>query len=413
MRLVFLNPVGVVGGAESSLLDVLSGLRKSHPEWEIHLATGSNGPLVDRAKAVGVRTTVLPLPPAVLKLGDSDGRSGLDKTMSMTGALLPAARYLSKMKAHLRGVRPDLIHTNGFKMHVLGAWAAPPMSPVVWHIRDYVSPRPVMAKLLHFSAGHCAMAIANSESVAADVRRVCGPGLPVKAVLNAIDVRRFTPAGAGLDLDRMAGLPKAPPRTVRVGLVATFARWKGHETFLRAISMLPRQSMVRGYVIGGPVYDTMGSQYTMEELKEMAEKLGVEDRVGFTGFVDDPSAAMRSLDVVVHASTNPEPFGLVIVQGMATGRAVIASRGGGPEEICDPGVNALMHLPGDAAELALCITTLEANPDLRARMGVAGRATAETRFDRNRLAGQLVKVYREVTSAMQGSGALCAEFSER
>lgn len=413
MRIVFLNPVGMVGGAESSLLDILAGLRKAHPEWEINLGAGSAGPLIEKAKLLGVRTTVLPLPPAVLKLGDSDGRSGFDKTMSLTGALLPAARYLSKLKGYLRSIRPDLIHTNGFKMHVLGAWAAPAVSPVIWHIRDYVSPRPVMARLLHWSASHCAMAIANSESVAADVRRVCGSGLPVRAILNAIDVRRFTPAGAGLDLDRLAGLAKAPPRTVRVGLVATFARWKGHETFLRAISMLPPHSMVRGYIVGGPVYDTMGSQFTMEELKEMAEQLGVDERVGFTGFVDDPAAAMRSLDIVIHASTSPEPFGLVIVQGMATGRAVIASRGGGPEEICEPGVNALMHIPGDAAELALCITTLVANPDLRARMGVAGRATAETKFDRSRLAGQLIAAYREVTSAMHGSGALCAEYSER
>src|SRR5207247_439443 len=65
------------------------------------------------------------------------------------------------------------------------------------------------------------------------------------------------------------------------------------------------------------------------------------DRVGFTGFLDDPASAMRALDIVVHASTQPEPFGLVIAEGMACGRAVIASRSGGSVEFIESGTNAL------------------------------------------------------------------------
>jgi len=75
-----------------------------------------------------------------------------------------------------------------------------------------------------------------------------------------VDLDRFNPQGPKLDLDAIAGVPSAPAGTIRVGLVATMARWKGHEVFLRALSMLPKELPVRGYVIGGPIYSTAGSQ---------------------------------------------------------------------------------------------------------------------------------------------------------
>ena len=62
---------------------------------------------------------------------------------------------------------------------------------------------------------------------------------------------------------------------------------------------------MRGYVIGGALYETEDSQYDLEDLRALAGRLGLAGRVGFTGFVDDAAAAMRALDVVVHASTQP------------------------------------------------------------------------------------------------------------
>ena len=108
---------------------------------------------------------------------------------------------------------------------------------------------------------------------------------------------------------------------------------------------------------------------------------------------------MRALDVVVHASTQPEPFGLVIAEGMACGRAVIVSDGGGAAELVTVGENALSHPPGDADSLAGCIMRLATNSGLRRRLGQGGRSTAEHRFDRARLATELVPLYRDVAAA--------------
>jgi glycosyltransferase involved in cell wall biosynthesis len=270
----------------------------------------------------------------------------------------------------------------------------------MWHIHDYVRARPLMAHLLRHYSSACAMALANSRSVAADVRAVCGKCLPVKTIYNGIDLEDFSPVGPTLDLDALSGLPAPTPQTIRVGMLATLARWKGHETFLRAMALIPADLPVRGYVVGGALYQTNGSQRSLAELRKLATELGIAQRNGFTGFVNQPAAAMRALDIVVHASTEPEPFGLVIAEGMACGRAVIASQSGGAAELITAGADALAHPPGDAESLAACITRLVTDADLRARLGRAGRRTAEQRFARVRLATELVPLYRLLTSAM-------------
>src|SRR5205085_8086358 len=136
------------------------------------------------------------------------------------------------------------------------------------------------------------------------------------------------------------GLPRAVPGTLRVGLVATYARWKGQEVFLDAAGRLAAgrpELPVRFYVVGGPVYQTRGSQFSEGELRRLAAQRGLADRVGFVGFREDTAPVYRALDVVVHASTRPEPFGLTVVEAMACGRPVIVSRAGGAAELFTPG----------------------------------------------------------------------------
>jgi glycosyltransferase involved in cell wall biosynthesis len=382
------------------LLDVLASLRTVEPEWSLHLIASDEGPLVRNAEALGVSTSVVRFPTALARLGDAGVGGAAGKQTSRLALFLrllwavPAiVSYVKKLRRVIRELDADLVHTNGFKMHLLGVWATPARVPVVWHVHDYVSLRPLMARLLRRYSRRCAVAIANSRSVAADIKKVCGAGLKVETVYNGIDVEQFSPTGPTLDLDTLSGFTPAPPETVRVGILATLARWKGHQTFLHAMSLLPPTLPIRAYVMGGALYRTNGSQYSLEELKNLAGKLGLTNRVGFTGFLAEPARAMRALDIVVHASTQPEPFGLVIAEGMACGRAVIVSETGGAAELFEPEINALGHPPGDAARLAERIALLATDCKLRARLGAAGRATAERRFNRARLATELTPIY--------------------
>jgi len=413
LRVTYLNPSGRIGGAEAALLDILASLRKAEPEWKLDLLISEDGPLALKAKALGVSTCVLEFPASLARLGDSSvarlnnstrGKSpgNLTGRLSLLRQLLftsPGVRaYVASLRKLLQQLNPDVIHSNGFKMHLLGALAKPKSTPLVWHVHDYVQARPFMARLMKRYHKRCRLALANSNSVALDLKAACGNSLPVQTLHNGIDTDVFSPAGDRLDLDSLSGLPGAAPDTIKLGMLATFARWKGHEVFLRALALLPPELDWRGYIVGDALYQTDGSQYSLAELRSVAGELGISDRVGFTGFVDQPAAAMRALDIVVHASTEPEPFGLVIVEAMACGRAVIASDAGGATELFETGVNALSHPPGDAAQLAERITQLAADSDLRKRLGAAGRADVTEHFNCTRLAKTLVPIYESVAT---------------
>ena len=406
MKILYLSPTGTLGGAELCLLDVMAALRRSRPDWPLGLIAGEDGPLRREAEALGVPCRVLPMPPALARMGDAGlkdragkPRGRLALALAAAPAAAPMAMYVARLHQAIREAKPDRVHTNGMKAHVLGAWATPRRVPLVWHLHDFIASRAVMARLLRMVARPGTTGVAVSKAVADDAAKVFGAKVPVRTVYNAVDLARFAPEGPRVDLDAASGLPPAPEGTVRVGLIGTFATWKGQDVFLDAVAQASAHiyahvlASSRFYIIGGPIYKTGGSQWTIEELKARASRLGLGDRVGFAGFQPDPASAIRSLDVVVHASTRPEPFGRVIVEGMACGKAVIAVDAGGSAELFEDNQTALGIPPDDAGSLASAMTRLIADPELRAKIAAAGRASAVARFDRDDLAGRWEEVY--------------------
>jgi glycosyltransferase involved in cell wall biosynthesis len=408
-RITYLSTTGALGGAELDLVDIVAALRSSRPGWPLAAVLGDEGPLREALEALGVPCTVLPIPGRLARLGDASlkGPGGLLRLASRApGASVSAGGYLGRLRRALAATRPDWVQTNDMKAHALGAWAAPGGVPVAWYLQDYASSRAVMSRLLRLSgsARPRVVPVAISRSVADDLERVLGrAGGSLRWIHPAIDLGRFAPGpGRPGDLDASAGLPPAPAGTVRVGLVATFARWKGHEVFLEAAGRVDPSLPCRFYVVGGPIYRSAGSQHSMEDLRALADRPGLAGRVGFTGHWPDPASAMRALDVVVHASTRPEPFGRVIAEGMACGRAVVAvgldgprGRAGGSAELFEDGSEALAVPPGDPEALAAAIARLVADPGLRAALGAAGRRAALARFDRARLADDWAPLYLE------------------
>ena len=398
MRIAFVSVSDQLGGSEVVLLDLLCQVRRLRPSWILHLIAPGCGPLSERARAAGAAVQIVPMPDAVARMGESGGR---DQPVNLAGRLAAAAgalpAYEERFRRTLAAMRPDIIHSNGLKAHVLTA-RANGQARRLWHLHEYVQHRPLTRGLLRWYAPRCDAWVANSTSVSTDVAGAAGERLqsPRHVIPNGVDLQRFTPEGTRADLDALAGLPPAPPDAVRVGLIATFSRWKGHEVFLRALCRIPPSTAVRGYVVGGPLYDTTGSQFSMDEMRALARSVGCEDRVGFTGFQSDAASVMRSLDVVVHASTAPEPFGLVLTEAMACGRALVTSAAGGSAEIVDPDVNALVHTPGDPESLAAAITRLARDGGLRERLGRAGRAHVVAGYDIRTFGERFVQVYEDL-----------------
>jgi len=410
VKVLYLSQAGAIGGAERVLLDLIATVHKQQPSWQGLLIVPGSGGLIDEAQGLGIEHRVVPFPPSLASLGDADGSMSDGgafirrwRAVGRLGASTPAIiGYTRELARAIRAFQPDVIHANGFKMHLLGARAATADSAVLWHLHDYLRSRPLIRPLLRMHRKRCAMVVANSQSVADDAQPELGDALPMRTIYNGINLERFAPEGSMLDLDTLCGLGLSNGEIVRVGMLATAARWKGHEVFLRALSMLPTNLKVRAYVIGGPIYQTGGSQFTMAELHAMADNLGVRERVGFTGYLAEVPAVLRSLDIVVHASTKPEPFGLVVVEGMASGRAVIASAAGGVTELIEDGSNAMVHRPGDAQGLARAIERLVTDRDLRLRLGADGRRTAEGRFDRKRMGAEFASIYESLAVPRAG-----------
>jgi len=395
MRIAYLSVSDQLGGSEIVLLEMIKGIGRLRPDWTLQLILPGRGPLLDRAEAAGADCVVLPMPASLARLGESGaGPAALAARLVPVALALPA--YLHRLRTVVGACRPAILHTNGFKAHIVGARVGGD-AKVIWHMHEYVGARRLTRSLLARHQRHVAMMLANSTSVAADLTAMLRPPMPVRVIHNAVDLQTFAPDGPAEDLDRRAGLAPAAGPVVRVGLVATFARWKGHDIFLRALAAIPGDVPVRGYVVGGPLYDTAGSQHTMDELQALADRLGLGGRVGFTGFLP-PAPAMRALDVVVHASTRPEPFGLVIAEAMACGRVVITSAAGGAAELVDAGEDALTHAPGDAADLSRCIIQVVRDPELRRQLGTRARASACRRFDSERLAREVVAVYDAIVN---------------
>lgn len=409
MRVLFLSPVGTVGGAERVLLTAVAGLRRADPSVAVGVLALSDGPLLAAARDLGAEGVAVPIPGVLAKLGDSQLRAGGKwagrlALLARTAVAVPSgARYVAQLRRAVAAFRPDLVHSNGIKTHLLSRAAVPRRVPVVWHLHDFYGLRPLSAKLLRRARGRARAGVAISDAVAADTATAL-PGVPVRTVLNAVDLSRFAPAGPPADLDALAGISPAPAGTVRVGLVATYARWKGHMAFLDAAARFASDApnlAVRWYVVGGPIYAT-AAQFSEAELRAAAAERGLADRVAFVPFQADTPAVYRALDVMVHASTLPEPFGLTVAEAMACGRAVVVSAAGGAAELFTDDQDAIGVAPGDVSGIASAVGRLAEDAELRMRLGASARATAAARFDALRYGPQLLSVYREVLGAGHG-----------
>lgn len=406
MRIVFFNPIGEIGGAERVLLLLLAELGKTEPSIERGLILGGDGPLRTEAERLGVPTEVVAMPTSLAAFGDSDisgGRSGVMRVFRLllrAMIALPATiMYLARLRRQIRLLNPDILHSNGIKSHLTAALVRPHRTQLVWHIHDFLGDRALVRRLMRRLAGRVSLAVANSDAVRVDAAEILAP-LEVRTIHNGIDVERFSPGPAEPELlDRFAGF-KLPARgPIRVGLVATYARWKGHESFLAAAAEAVHRAPelpLYFYLVGGPIYQTVGSQYSIAELRALVDRLGLSERVGFVPFQADTVAVYRALDIVVHASTRREPFGLTIVEAMACGRAVIAAAAGGAAEIADPGINALTFSPGNVSELATAISVLADNRKERERLGQGGRKTSVEHFAVAKFTARFADIYAEL-----------------
>ena len=185
-----------------------------------------------------------------------------------------------------------------------------------------------------------------------------------------------------------------------VGLVGRLTPWKGQDMFLRAFAAAFPGGDQRAIIVGSSMF---GETEFADALPGLAGELGIADRVEFTGFVEDVVGQLARMDVLVHCSTVPEPFGQVVIEGMAAGLPVIATDAGGPAEILRNDVTGLLTPMGDDRALTAALRRLADHPDDAARLAAAGREESG-RYRPAAIAGELTRLYSDVLRASRRRG---------
>ena len=364
LRILFLDHSAALGGAELYLLDLAPAFA---PPGEVLLL--EEGPFYEKLRAAGIPADVIAAPEAVRRVAREAGP--FRALRAVPGLLRLAWRVARKARAF------DLIYANSQKALVVGSLAAQmARRPLVWNLHDVLTTE-------HFSAMNIRLAvtlanrfarlvIANSEASKAAFLEA-GGRVPVVVVHNGIDVERFAAVDSEqvVALRQKLGLRDGPV----VGLFSRLAPWKGQHVLLEALAELPD---VQAILVGEALFQD--EQLYAEQLRKRAAQPDLEGRVHFLGFRDDVPVLMQLVDVVVHTSVAPEPFGRVIVEGMLARRPVIATRGGGAVEIVRDGETGLLVQPGDAQALAAAIQHLLKHPDLARQLAEAGSQDARHRF---------------------------------
>jgi glycosyltransferase involved in cell wall biosynthesis len=374
LRVVYLDHVARLSGGELALARLLTRLQNVNP----HVILGEDGPLAARLARAGVSVEVLPIAPAARDLRRDTVRPGAASPLTALRTLA----YIARLARRLRGLQADLVHTNSLKAGVYGSLAARAAGlPLVWHVRDRIAedylPRPAVRVVRALIAGLADGVIANSaatlDTLPAAVR--AGPSWVIPASVEVSTLPRT-----------------ADPATTTFGMLGRIAPWKGQDLFLRAFAAAFPGGDERALVVGAAMF---GEERRERELRALADSLGIAERVEFRGFREDVWPELASLDVLVHASIIPEPFGTVVLEGMAAGLAVIAADEGGPASVIADGQTGRLFASRQLDSLAAAMRSLRDDPRERERLGTAARA-AVAQYHPDAVARQLEEVYERV-----------------
>ncbi|MHB8693139.1 MAG: glycosyltransferase [Solirubrobacteraceae bacterium] len=297
-----------------------------------------------------------------------------------------AASDSLRLRRLIRKREIALVHSNTTVILGGAAAAAAARVPHVWHVREIYSRfgrawPPYRALLGTAAALPCV-----SAATAAQFDRP-GRGRGRVRVIHdglAIDAVKAPRAAARAAL----GLPADTPVIAVLGRITD---WKGQDVLVRALAQPELTERGAIGLLAGDVWP--GAESRGEAIHELAEMLGVRDRVVFTGFRDDVENLYGAADLIAVPSTEPDPLPGSAVEAAAAGCTVIAAAHGGLPEIITDGVSGRLVAAGDAAALAQVSAELLDDPALCRRLGDAAAADARARFAPTRLLDDVERLY--------------------
>ena len=356
----------VRGGAQATTSALATGLAARG--WTTEVVAPSGGPAIDAYRAAGVATTVLVAPPALLRYGGVHG----------TGARLTAAaalpRWWFRLAGHLRDVRAAVLDVVDQRGIVLGAAAARmARTRGVWHVHTPGPPSRIDAVGRRWARACIAPSSASATTLGGRAV-VIPPALPPMTTLPRSSL----------------GAPN--PRIVTAGRRHPV---KGFDVAIDAIAMLrPRLPGVSFDIYGDP---QVGHEAHARELDAQVRRLALEQTVRLHPHRPCPWTSWDGAALYVQPSRQ-EPFGMALIEAMACGLPVVATRVDGPSEIIDDGRTGVLVEPGDAAALAAAIERVVRDPELARDLADAGQAHALATYTVEHLVERTATVFERTVA---------------
>jgi glycosyltransferase involved in cell wall biosynthesis len=353
-RILYLDHTATLGGGEIALLRLLSQLDRRR--FEPFVVLGGPGDLSAHIEALQIPTRIIPLKRSVAETRKDDlGARSLFLWREIAHLLAYSVRISEFIRAH----EIDLVHTNSLKADIIGGLAARKAGvPCLWHVRDRISPDYLPRVIVALFRGLARFlpngVVANSyatlrtlRSMPADEHDACGRYRVIYDGVIAPESVEPTDANRP-----------------QVALVGRISPWKGQNIFVEAAALtLQAFPSARFQIIGTPLF---GEHEFEQTLRRRVCDLGLTDKIEFTGFLKDVPAHLKHIDIVVHASILGEPFGQVVIEGMAA---------------------------GNATAMAAAILVLLQDPERARKMGMAGRQRAISLFPIARTARAFEELY--------------------
>ncbi len=285
-----------------------------------------------------------------------------------------------------RKLRLDVVHINNYTMAPF--WAARLLGiPIVFHLHGF-PPTPLDGSgKRNFRHVRAFVSISHAVTESA-----------VRAGINRDQIHEIQNF-----LERAPDpLPPPMPTTPAIGIFGRVTQWKGQMEFLRAaMHLFPNLPTLRVYVVGDA---SDGDPEYFKKCRDIAHSSPYADQIEFTGVVNDVAAYYRRCTVVVHASTSPEPFGMVLIEAMAEAIPVVASIFGAAPEIIQDGVNGYLVDPNDPLAMAARIAELLADPKLACELGLRGHEMVCANFSPNIAAKYFERLYFNVAQSTRSPG---------
>lgn len=346
-------PSLVTGGVERGTVEITEAVARSGGRA---LVASAGGPMVEAIERAGGRHISLPL-----------------------HAKEPFGiwRNARRLEALIRSERVEIVHARS-RAPAWSAWLACRRTRAHFITTYHGTYNEDLPFKRHYNAvmAHGEVVIAASRFIADLVAERHGVAQErIRVIPRGVDPSVFDPARVSAErVSRLARAWDLPPGLPVVMLPGRLTSWKGQTVLLDALARLGRRDVACVFV-----GSDQGRRDYAARLRRRAEDAALADRVRFVGHCDDMPAALMLADVIVHASTEPEAFGRVVIEAQAMRRLVVAADLGGPVETVRHGETGWRVRPGDPAALSVALDhVLALDATTRCAIGARARASVPT-----------------------------------